>query len=66
MMGIVSSRGLSHMRRYAIVAIATISAVFTPPDAISMMLLAIPLVLLYEISILILRVIEPKENKLVW
>jgi sec-independent protein translocase protein TatC len=66
LMGIVSSRGLSRMRRYAIVAIAIVSAIFTPPDAISMMLLAIPLVLLYEISIIILRVIEPKENKLVW
>jgi sec-independent protein translocase protein TatC len=66
MVGIVSSRGLSRMRRYAIVAIAAGSAVFTPPDAISMMLLAVPMVLLYEISILILRVIEPKENKLTW
>ncbi len=66
MMGIVSSRGLSRMRRYAIVAIAIVSAVFTPPDAVSMMLLAVPLVCLYEISIIILRFIEPKENKLVW
>lgn len=66
MMGIVSSRGLSRMRRYAIVAIAVVSAVFTPPDAISMMLLAVPLVCLYEISILVLRVLEPKENKLTW
>lgn len=66
LMGIVSSRGLSRMRRYAIVAIAIVSAVFTPPDAISMMLLAVPMVLLYEASILILRFIEPKENKLTW
>ncbi|MBY0385842.1 twin-arginine translocase subunit TatC [bacterium] len=66
MLGIVSSRGLSRMRRYAIVVIAIVSAVFTPPDAISMMLLAVPMVLLYEVSILILRFIEPKENKLTW
>ncbi len=66
LMGIVSSRGLSRMRRYAIVAIAIVSALFTPPDAISMMLLAVPMVLLYEASIIILRLIEPKENKLVW
>ncbi len=66
MMGIVSSRGLGRMRRYAIVVIAVVSAVFTPPDAISMILLAVPLVLLYEISIIVLRFIEPKENKLKW
>ena len=66
MMGIVSSRGLSRMRRYAIVVIAVVSALFTPPDAISMMLLAVPLTLLYEISIIVLRFIEPKENKLTW
>lgn len=66
LMGIVSSRGLRSMRRYAIVAIAVVAGIFTPPDAISMMLLGIPLVLLYEVSIIILSVLEPKENKLVW
>lgn len=66
LMGIVSSRGLSRMRRYAIVLIAIVAAVFTPPDAFSMTLLGVPLILLYEISIIVLRIIEPKENKLAW
>ena len=64
--GLVSSRGLRNTRRYAIVAIAIVSAVFTPPDAISMMLLGVPLIILYEISILVLYFLEPKENKLKW
>ncbi len=56
--GIVTSRGLKDMRRYAIVGLFAVAAVFTPPDAISMMSLAVPLVLLYEISILCVVMIE--------
>lgn len=63
LMGFVTSRSLRRMRRYAIVVIAVVSGIFTPPDAVSMMLLGIPLCLLYEMSILILRVMEPKTNK---
>lgn len=62
-MGIVTASGLRRARRYAIVAIATVAAVFTPPDAISMMLLAVPMWILYEISILTLAMVEPKRNK---
>jgi sec-independent protein translocase protein TatC len=46
------------MRRYAIVALFAVAAIFTPPDAISMMSLAVPLVLLYEISIISVMFIE--------
>lgn len=63
LMGIVTTQGLRHIRRYAYVAIAIVAALFTPPDAISMMLLAVPLTLLYELSILVLRVVEPKPYK---
>lgn len=62
-MGLVTAQGLRRVRRYAIVAIAVVSAVFTPPDAISMMLLAVPMCLLYEISIVTLALVEPKRNK---
>ncbi len=62
-MGIVTAAGLRRIRRYAIVAIAVVSAVFTPPDAISMLLLAVPMCVLYEISIIALAIIEPKRNK---
>lgn len=63
LMGIVTSRGLRHVRRYAIVGIAVVAAIFTPPDVMSMMLLGVPLCLLYEASIWILYFIEPSANK---
>ena len=56
--GIVTSRALKDMRRYAIVGLFAVAAIFTPPDAISMMSLAVPLVLLYEVSILSVMMIE--------
>jgi len=56
--GIVSAKGLREMRRYAFVGMFAVAAVFTPPDAISMLSLAFPLVALYEISILSVAMIE--------
>ena len=56
--GIVSAKGLREMRRYAYVGLFGVAAVFTPPDAISMLSLAFPLVALYEISILSVMMIE--------
>ena len=50
-MGIVSVEGLRKKRRYAIVGVFAVAAVVTPPDPFSMMSLAIPILLLYEISI---------------
>ena len=49
--GIVTAKALRDMRRYAYVGLFGVAAVFTPPDAISMLSLAFPLVALYEISI---------------
>lgn len=62
MMGLVSSRGLKKARRFAIVGIATLAALFTPPDVLSMLFLGVPMVLLYEISILVLSLVEPKQG----
>ncbi len=60
--GLVSSKTLREKRRYAIVALATISAVITPPDVLSMMMLLIPLTIFYEISILVVRLVERKRQ----
>jgi sec-independent protein translocase protein TatC len=54
--GIVTLQQLTKHRRYAIVASAAVSAVLTPPDAVSMMLLLVPLYSLYELAILAIRV----------
>ena len=60
MMGLVSAASLRRTRRYAIVAISVVAALFTPPDVVSMLLLGIPLWFLYEISIVVLSFVEPK------
>jgi sec-independent protein translocase protein TatC len=54
---------LAKHRRYAIVIGFIISAILTPPDALSMMMMAIPLVGLYEISIIIGRIIEARRRR---
>src|SRR3989449_542896 len=50
-LGIVTPQFLGRQRRYAIVIAAFLAAILTPPDAVSMMLMLGPLLLLYEISI---------------
>lgn len=61
--GIVSVDGLKRGRRYAIVGMFVAAAVLTPPDIISQIGLAVPLILLYEISILAAGWMEPKKPK---
>ena len=61
--GIVTSAGLKKKRRYAIVAAFAVAAVLTPPDPLSQISLAIPIILLYEISIISARLIERKREK---
>ena len=61
--GIVTVKALKDMRRYAYVGLFAVAAVFTPPDAISMLSLAIPLVALYEISVFCVMLIERKRAK---
>src|SRR5437763_4108367 len=59
--GIVTSAGLRKARRYAIVGVFAVAAVVTPPDVFSQLSLAFPLVGLYEISILCVRLIEKQR-----
>lgn len=61
--GILSSKMLSEGRRYAIVGVVVVAAVVTPPDPISQLMLAVPLVLLYEVSIWCVRLIELRRGK---
>ncbi len=56
--GILSAQGLASKRRYAIVAMFVVAAIVAPPDVLSHITLALPMVLLYEISIIIARMIE--------
>ncbi len=58
--GIVSSKGLKKYRRYAYVGMFVIAAILAPPDVITQCGLAMPLIALYEISIIAARMVEPK------
>src|SRR5579864_3054344 len=61
--GLVTAAGLASKRRYAIVGMFAIAAVLTPPDIVSQTCLAVPLVLLYEVSIIACRMVEKARAK---
>jgi sec-independent protein translocase protein TatC len=52
LMGIVTKQSLRSLRRYVYVGLSVFAAVFSPPDILSMLLVWIPLILLYELGIL--------------
>lgn len=58
--GIVSYEILKSFRKYVLLFIVTISAILTPPDAMSQILLSIPLYLLYEIGVLVSKLSSQK------
>jgi len=60
--GIITSEQLRGKRRYFIVIAFIIAAVLTPPDVLSQMSLAVPLLLLYELSVLAVRWVEHKAK----
>lgn len=60
--GIVTVKQLAEFRGYFIVAAFVIAAVVTPPDVLSQLFLAVPLVILYEVGIIISRFITPRTR----
>ena len=60
--GIVDSAYLKLRRKYFVVIIFTAAAILTPPDPITQIGLALPLLLLYELSIITVKLIEKKKN----
>lgn len=58
-MGIVESDTMVHYRRHAMVLIALVAAVITPPDVLTLVLVTIPMYALYEASIIIARRVHP-------
>ena len=61
--GMVTAKGLREKRRYAVVAAFVAAAILTPPDVISQIGLAVPTLLLYEVSILSVAMIERKREE---
>ena len=60
--GIVSRQQLKGARRYMIVGAFAVAAILTPPDVVSQLMLGIPLVMLYEVSLLIMWITERKKK----
>ena len=59
--GIITAAGLKKYRRHAILGVFVVAAVLTPPDPISQLALAIPTVLLYELSIYAVKLAEKRH-----
>jgi sec-independent protein translocase protein TatC len=54
-LGIINSEFLVKYRKHSIIGVLILSAVITPPDLVSQVIVAIPIVLLYEISIFVTK-----------
>ena len=61
--GLVTPNFLQRNRKFAIVIVLSISAIITPPDITSQVIVTIPVLILYEISILISKLIVKKETE---
>ncbi len=59
--GVVTPQFLKTYRKYALVIVLIISAVITPPDIVSQIIVAVPVLILYEVSIIISTIIYKKE-----
>ena len=61
-MGIVTAARMRAVRRYAVLVVFIVAAIMTPPDVVSQLLMAVPMLLLYEISILVAVVFGKKKK----
>ncbi|WP_430399212.1 twin-arginine translocase subunit TatC [Flavobacterium sp.] len=62
-LGIVTPSSLRTYRKYTLVIVLILSAIITPPDVISQIIVAIPIMILYELSILISVIVYKKQEK---
>ena len=62
LMGLITDRTLKDFFKYAIVLIFILAAILTPPDVLTQMLMAFPLIALYGVSILIVKMVNPEES----
>lgn len=60
--GIVTAKGLASKRKYAVIIAFVAAATMTPPDVISQLGLAIPIMILYELSIYLIRIADKKSK----
>lgn len=62
-MGMTTASSLSKARKYVILGLAVMAAILTPPDVVSQVMLLCPMLLLYEVSILVARLTKPVERE---
>ena len=62
LLGLIRAKQLRLARGYAVVAVFIVAAILTPPDVVSQLMLAVPMCLLYEISIVIIHCIERRPG----
>ncbi|MCL9805082.1 twin-arginine translocase subunit TatC [Flavobacterium amniphilum] len=62
-LGLVTPTFLQNTRKYAVVIVLIIAAIVTPPDVVSQVTVAVPMLLIYEISILISKFVVKKQEK---
>jgi sec-independent protein translocase protein TatC len=63
LLGLVDDRQMSEFFKYAIVIIFVVAALLTPPDVLTQLLMAGPLIILYGLSILIVKVVNPAKKE---
>lgn len=62
-MGWTNHQMLASKRKFIILAVAVAAAILTPPDVVSQLLLGIPMLLLFEIGVLVARFVKPRERE---
>ncbi|MBN1554526.1 MAG: twin-arginine translocase subunit TatC [Phycisphaerae bacterium] len=62
LMGVVSAKGLAHYRRHVIVGLLILAAVMTSPSPVDQILLAVPMWVLFEAGVLLVRLVERKRQ----
>jgi len=61
--GLVTSTFLKKYRKHSFIGVLILAAVITPPDIFTQVVVTIPIMLLYELGILIAKIIEKKKRK---
>lgn len=61
LMGVINQKFLREKRRYAIMTLAVASAIITPPDLLSMIMMLVPMIVLYEIAVFFVGFFEKKK-----
>lgn len=63
LLGLITDRTMKDFFKYAVVIIFVLAALLTPPDILTQMLMAAPLIILYGLSILIVRAVNPDKSE---